>query len=296
MCTQRQPNDFSEELYNRYRNVIKHYLENHVVGNVDKKHEEILLRELVKRWDHHLDMVKILSRLFKYLDRYYVQRHSREALEEQGVLCFKESVYDKFKVRARDAVLKMVHAEREGEVVDRMLVRSFIDIYVKVGMNNTDVYREDFENALLEATTLHYSQKSTSWVATDSLPEYMVKSEECLKQEKERVDVYLNKSSEDRLFKTIEKELLMNHATQLLEKDSSGCAMLLRDDKKEDLSRMFRLFSRLGNEGLEPIAKIFKKHIQVWFIYHLSFSARGKDVLMEIRGLFFFKKKDNQYF
>ena len=58
----------------------------------------------------------------------------------------------------------------------------------------------------------------------------------------------------------------MNHATQLLEKDSSGCAVLLRDDKKEDLSRMFRLFSRLGNEGLEPIAKIFKKHIQACLI------------------------------
>ena len=40
-----------------------------------------------------------------------------------------------------------------------------------------------------------------------------------------------------------------------------GCAVLLRDDKTEDLGRMFRLFKRIPS-GLPPVADIFKKHVE----------------------------------
>ena len=40
-----------------------------------------------------------------------------------------------------------------------------------------------------------------------------------------------------------------------------GCEALLRDNKIDDLSRMFRLFSRIPT-GLPPIGNIVRKHIQ----------------------------------
>ncbi|CAM9332740.1 unnamed protein product, partial [Choristocarpus tenellus] len=46
----------------------------------------------------------------------------------------------------------------------------------------------------------------------------------------------------------------------LLEKEGSGCKVLLANDKLEDLSRMYRLFSRLPR-GLELMADIVKDHI-----------------------------------
>lgn len=46
----------------------------------------------------------------------------------------------------------------------------------------------------------------------------------------------------------------------LLEKEGSGCKVLLANDKSDDLSRMYRLFSRLP-KGLEPMAEIIKDHI-----------------------------------
>ena len=46
----------------------------------------------------------------------------------------------------------------------------------------------------------------------------------------------------------------------LLEKENSGCEALLRDNKVDDLSRMFRLFSRIAT-GLPPIGNIVRKHI-----------------------------------
>lgn len=65
----------------------------------------------------------------------------------------------------------------------------------------------------------------------DSCPDYMRKAEECLRQEEERVDGYLHMDSKPKLLKQVETEVLANYETQLLEKENSGCASLLRDDK-----------------------------------------------------------------
>lgn len=51
--------------------------------------DDVLLRELLKRWDNHKLMVRWLSRFFNYLDRYYVIRHSLHPLKDVGLLCFR---------------------------------------------------------------------------------------------------------------------------------------------------------------------------------------------------------------
>ncbi|GMP46738.1 hypothetical protein CsSME_00014785 [Camellia sinensis var. sinensis] len=63
-----------------------------------------------------------------------------------------------------------------------------------------------------------------------------------------------------RLSTKVQHELLSVYATQLLEKEHSGCHALLRDDKVEDLSRMYRLFSKIPR-GLDPVSSIFKQHV-----------------------------------
>ncbi|RYR76351.1 hypothetical protein Ahy_A01g000947 isoform H [Arachis hypogaea] len=60
----------------------------------------------------------------------------------------------------------------------------------------------------------------------------------------------------------VQHELLSVYANQLLQKEHSGCHALLRDGKVEDLSRMFRLFSKIP-EGLDPVSSIFKQ-VSYW--------------------------------
>jgi hypothetical protein len=58
----------------------------------------------------------------------------------------------------------------------------------------------------------------------------------------------------------LDAELLARRQTELLEKEGSGCRVLLANDRYEDLSRLYRLFSRIP-DGLVPVAEIFKAHI-----------------------------------
>ncbi|CAL5357592.1 unnamed protein product [Camellia sinensis] len=58
----------------------------------------------------------------------------------------------------------------------------------------------------------------------------------------------------------VQNELLDVYSTQLLEMENSRCRVLLRDDKVEDLSTMYRLCHKIP-KALEPVANIFKQHV-----------------------------------
>ncbi|MCI28501.1 cullin-1-like [Trifolium medium] len=66
-------------------------------------------------------------------------------------------------------------------------------------MGQMDHYDNDFEAAMLKDTSAYYSRKASNWILEDSCPDYMLKAEECLKREKDRVAHYLHSSSEPKL-------------------------------------------------------------------------------------------------
>uniref|UniRef100_A0A9I9DPU7 Cullin family profile domain-containing protein n=1 Tax=Cucumis melo TaxID=3656 RepID=A0A9I9DPU7_CUCME len=260
MCTQKPPHDYSQQLYDKYRESFEEYITSMVLPSLREKHDEFMLRELVKRWTNHKVMVRWLSRFFHYLDRYFIARRSLPPLNEVGLTCFRELVYKELNSKVRDAVISLIDQEREGEQIDRALLKNVLDIFVEIGMGQMDYYENDFEAAMLKDTAAYYSRKASNWILEDSCPDYMLKAEECLKREKDRVSHYLHSSSEPKLLEKVQHELLSVYATQLLEKEHSGCHALLRDDKVEDLSRMFRLFSKIP-KGLDPVSNIFKQHV-----------------------------------
>ncbi|EMS49792.1 Cullin-1 [Triticum urartu] len=308
MCTQKPPHDYSQQLYDKYRESFEEYISSMVSSRVFRvlivvgaplilavgldeprgvgghlsfdvhtvalagrgvglvlpslreKHDEFMLRELVKRWSNHKVMVRWLSRFFHYLDRYFISRRSLPALREVGLSCFRDLVYQEIKGKVKSAVISLIDQEREGEQIDRALLKNVLDIFVEIGLGSMECYENDFEDFLLKDTADYYSIKAQTWIVEDSCPDYMLKAEECLKREKERVAHYLHSSSEPKLLEKVQHELLTQYASQLLEKEHSGCHALLRDDKVEDLSRMYRLFSRI-TRGLEPVSQIFKQHV-----------------------------------
>ncbi|WIA23649.1 hypothetical protein OEZ85_000353 [Tetradesmus obliquus] len=143
MCTQKPPYDYSEHLYQRYREAFNNYINDKVLPALREHRDEVLLRELLSRWNNHKVMVRWLSRFFNYLDRYYVLRHSLHPLKDVGLLCFRDQVYADVKRNARSAVLKLIEREREGELIDKMMLKNILDIFIEVGMGSMDHYERD---------------------------------------------------------------------------------------------------------------------------------------------------------
>ena len=263
MCTQRSPYNHSRDLYVRHGETIEHYLTRTVLPALRAKASQggtILLNELQLRWSNHQIMNKWMTKFFNYLDRFYVKHHSLPTLSQAGLRHFKENIYEEIKRESTNAIIGLIDQEREGNMIDKALIKTNIELYENIGMGNLESYTTDLELPLLDATREYYAKKREEWIVADSTPEYLIKAEKVLTEEKNRVHDYLNPASEGKLLRVVEEEILEKVETVLLEKEGSGCRVLLSNDKSEDLQRMFRLFSRLEN-GLQPIASIVEKFI-----------------------------------
>ncbi|EFH64440.1 hypothetical protein ARALYDRAFT_338398 [Arabidopsis lyrata subsp. lyrata] len=117
-----------------------------------------------------------------------------------------------------------IHKEREGEQIDRELVRNIINVYVENGMGSIKQYEEDFESFMLQDTASYYFSKASRWIEEDSCPDYTLKAylyisllglffnlisrkypQECLQRERERVTHYLHPTTEPKLFKVLKE-------------------------------------------------------------------------------------------
>ncbi|KAL0730531.1 hypothetical protein Bca4012_026624 [Brassica carinata] len=155
MCTQKPPHDYSQQLYNKYREAFEEYI------NSTEKHDEYMLRELVKRWSNHKVMVRWLSRFFYYLDRYFIARRSLPPLNEVGLTCF---LYNALHSKVKEAVIALVDKEREGEQIDRALLKNVLDIYSEECLKKkrervTHYLHSSSEPKLVEQKVTHLSSR-----------------------------------------------------------------------------------------------------------------------------------------
>lgn len=268
MCTQRSPYNWSEQLYQRHGETICAYLTQTVLPALRHQRQEFLLQELTKRWANHKIMNRWMQKFFMYLDRYYVKHHSLPTLDVAGLKHFKNLVYCEVKKEAVTAMITLIDKERDGGIIDRGLVKNCVELLEAMGMGSLDAYVADFEDQLVASTKEYYRRKSQEWIESDDTPTYLKKAEVALEAEKARVNNYLNANTERKLLRECEFEILDARESVLLEKDGSGCRALLANDKSDDLSRMFRLFSRVPN-GLPPMAALVRAHVE----------AMGNDVI-----------------
>jgi cullin 1 len=269
MCTQRTPNNWSEHLYRRYGEAMSDYVQRQVLPQLKDKTDIPLMKELLHRWSNHKIYVKWMDRFFTYLDRYYVKLQSVEPLHNRGYSIFHQLVFEECKKSTRDALLRVINCERQGEHIDQDLVKGVIEMFTDLGLGNTNVYQTEFEDFFLPATSDYFVRQASGWLSADSFPEYLRKAEATLAAEEARVTSYLHRSTQPKLKHVVIQALLAQPQNQLLEKET-GVIYLLDNDKREDLARMHRMFS-LVDGGLNPIAASFRAYAE----------ARGNKVVDE---------------
>ncbi|KAL1157158.1 hypothetical protein V6Z11_A08G137900 [Gossypium hirsutum] len=171
-------------------------------------------------------------------------------------------VYEDVHPTIKDIVLSLIDKEREGEQIDRALLKNALDIFVEMGGGQMNRYQDDFEAPFLQETSNYFSRKASKWIEEASCPDYLLKSEECLKKEVDKVSNYLHSSTETKLMEKVQHELLVVYVNQLLEKEDSGIKVLFRDDKVDDLSRTYRVYNKIS-QGLDLVANVFKQHVTI---------------------------------
>ena len=162
------------------------------------------------------------------------------------------------------ATLRLITAQRNGETIDQGLVKKVVDSFVSLGLDISDpnkecldVYKDQFETAFINATEVYYKKESDTFLAENSVPDYLKKAEERLREEENRVERYLHTKTRKELISKCENVLIREHGELMWDSFQN----LLDFDKDEDLQRMYALLSRIP-EGLEPLRKRFEAHVK----------------------------------
>ena len=113
---------------------------------------------------------------------------------------------------------------------------TFVFSSVSLGLRESDsrspdlsVYCIELEEAFLTATQTYYTAESAKFIAENSVTDYMKKVEARLKEESDRVEVYLHPSTDEKLLKRCDQVLIEGQKSLL-----HDCFLGLLENEQSD--------------------------------------------------------------
>jgi len=208
-----------------------------------------------KCWGDFCQHMVLIRSIFLYLDRTYVIQNSNiKSIWDMGLQIFRVQIASTPDVEKKvvSGILQLIENERNGQSVDRTLLKNISRMLVSLGM-----YGESLEKKFLSATTQYYGIEGVEKSRDMEVSEYLKHVEQRLQSETDRVNLYLYMTTRRPLVSVLERELLEKHAEGLI---SKGTDQLVENNRTEDLARFFNLLSRVG--ALPSLKASFGEYIR----------------------------------
>eukprot|EP00884_Botryococcus_braunii_P000722 jgi/Botrbrau1/10650/Bobra.53_2s0008.1 len=252
-------NKFGDRLYEGLVATVTAHLRE-VAREVEDAQGPEFMVQLKKRWDEHTKSMQMIRDILMYMDRIYVKHQNKAAVNDVGLQLWLTVVVQNRTIRERmlAIMLEMVEKERRGEVIARALIKAITAMLVDLGLQT---YQQEFEQVYLAKTAEFYQAEAQEYIASCDCPDYLRKAEKRLIEESERVSWYLDASTESKVTKVVETELVQKQMRALVEMENSGLVALLVHDKYEDLGRMYSVFRRVDG-GLDLIREVMSSFLR----------------------------------
>uniref|UniRef100_A0A452QT49 Cullin-4B n=1 Tax=Ursus americanus TaxID=9643 RepID=A0A452QT49_URSAM len=243
----------SANLYKQLRQIC----EDHIKAQI---HHVLFLKKIDRCWQNHCRQMIMIRSIFLFLDRTYVLQNSMlPSIWDMGLELFRAHIISDQKVQNKtiDGILLLIERERNGEAIDRSLLRSLLSM-----LSDLQIYQDSFEQRFLEETNRLYAAEGQKLMQEREVPEYLHHVNKRLEEEADRLITYLDQTTQKSLIATVEKQLLGEHLTAILQK---GLNSLLDENRIQDLSLLYQLFSRVRG-GVQVL-------LQQWIEYIKAFGS-----------------------
>ncbi|NXG68480.1 CUL4A protein, partial [Baryphthengus martii] len=252
------------------------FLMHRMVRMVNSLDSLLFLKKINKCWQDHCRQMIMIRSIFLFLDRTYVLQNSMlPSIWDMGLELFRNHVISDKQVQNKtiDGILLLIERERNGEAVDRSLLRSLLSM-----LSDLQVYKESFEHRFLEETNCLYAAEGQRLMQEREVPEYLHHVNKRLEEEGDRVITYLDHSTQKPLIACVEKQLLGEHLSAILQK---GLDNLLDENRISDLTQTYQLFSRVKG-GQQILLQHWSEYIKNFGTTIVVNPEKDKDMVQEL--------------
>uniref|UniRef100_A0A7N8XZR0 Cullin 4A n=1 Tax=Mastacembelus armatus TaxID=205130 RepID=A0A7N8XZR0_9TELE len=243
------------------------------------------LKRMNRCWQDHCRQTIMIRSIFLFLDRTYVLQNSLlPSIWDTGLELFRTHIVSDSAVQKRtvDGILEQIELERNGETVDRSLLRSLLGM-----LSDLQVYKDSFEERFLIETNRLYAAEGQRLMQERDVPEYLHHVARRLEEENDRIMNYLDQSTQKPLISCVEKQLLGEHMTAVLQK---GLSTLLDENRVTELGLLYQLFSKVKG-GLPTLLQFWRDYIKSFGGEIVCTPEKDKDMVQDL--LDFKDKMDN---
>jgi cullin 3 len=224
---------------------------------------EPLLREYIKQLDNFTILARWLSKVFNYIDRYYLMFNQLDSTCLVSLKTFREVVFTDLRKKLLDALMDEIRKHRENEDVNWDTLHKTIETFINVGYKkdvklkkvgeifqwtgekNLHEYDEMFEKTFIDKTKEYYTVKCNEWLMSLNCPEFINIALEKLEMEERIAEEHMDPKTKGKLNNTLNEVIIENHAQNVINKDGTGCKEMLKNNKIEELTKMYSLYSRV---------------------------------------------------
>lgn len=231
---------------------------------------EKFLKGLRDTWADHNTSMNMTADILMYLDRGYTQLSANRvpifattiALFRDHILssCLNTNSKDRVMDILISVLLDQIDMEREGDIIDRNLIRSCTRmlscLYENEDENeNEKLYLTVFERRFLENSVKFYSAECEKLLREGDASTWLRHTQRRLAEEVDRCGTTIELETLPKVLATIDEHLIGAHLADFLALDGSGLRWMIDNDKIEDLSILYKLITRIdtAKERLQDV-------------------------------------------
>eukprot|EP00127_Corallochytrium_limacisporum_P004725 Clim_evm79s172 gene=Clim_evmTU79s172 len=253
MCTHNKAEFIYEKLSNQ--------LETHIAGFREKLQVEMkadtdtFLSKLNSIWLEHIESMRMIRSIFLIMDRTYVLQQSKLlSTYDLGLKFFREHPFGVEEIQQRTIrdLLALVCKERDGEDVERQLLKSVVRIFLSLR-----IYRDTLEPPLLKATNEYYENLANDRIQNLEVAEYLKEVDRRLNDETKRTEFYLDMRTLRALRSAVENKMLKTHTDTLIKR---GFEDLMNNKRYDILRLMYDLFGSV--KAVPKLKEAFTEYLK----------------------------------
>ncbi|KAF4594550.1 SCF ubiquitin ligase subunit CulC [Ophiocordyceps camponoti-floridani] len=213
-------------------------------------------------WQDHNMSMNMTADILMYMDRGYTQQEPNRvpifattiALFRDHILrsCLNANSNQLVMDLVISVMLDQIDMEREGDVIDRNLVRScsrmLSCLYETEDENESKtLYLTVFQDRFLASSHEFYSQECLRLLRDSDASTWLRHAQRRLAEEVDRCGTTVEAETLPHVLAVIEETLISAHLDDFLGMEGSGLRWMIDNDKIEDLSILYKLISRVDD-------------------------------------------------